>query len=757
MNVYRILCALIFLSPFFLDAQTLQGKIFDENGKAIQSATVRLLDSDSTFVQGAWTDSVGAFRFREVHEQKYLIKVSAIGFLTKVFLIDRDSSQSIGTFILPSTTAELQEVSVRAPSFVRSDDCIIIHPDSKQIKHSHTGYDLLYSLMIPGVEVDRLTGMVTTVGGNVKVYIDGREVDSHEVRAIEPSKIEKIEYFDAPTGKYAGDVVSINFVMKTVNRGGYAYVDVMHKIGYKCGDCNGVAKLATQKTIYTLFAGCSYEEDDKTRNNICESFFFPNYQKDRNSSTIENRKKNNGEYAQFNISNNNSKHLIVGKISLAHNETPKDYKKKLLEYSDGGNVTSVTNSSFSGLTPAAVFYGRFCITDKQFLEMTLSGLFTHNSYVYDYQENIFAKSNQSKEDFYDFNTLLVYGIQMKHRNSLSIKLAHRQVISSANYEYNYLLWSHLWQGESLAFIEYSQSLGKKLSLSLSPGVSVLQYRLHGFEYSKYVSPRLQSRIKFRLTPNRQLQLMLSVGNNNPQIQNLNDASLCVDSLQVKRGNPKQKVARFVTAMLMYGVQVKNFNVMTSVNYQGGNGLLTRDYYVEADRLIQGYRTDVKAHLTESVLSVSYRMNENLRLRVDGMHSFVKLYGGVAENFSRFSARLQLDYYWKSLMFAMYGKTSLKELNSELVYTYTPANYGCFCRWSNAKWMIEGGIDNPFLCINKKTSTDRDVYNFRNVEKKRSAQNTGYIKISYNFDFGKKTKHETRDVNSAIRSAIMKAE
>ena len=39
------------------------------------------------------------------------------------------------------------------------------------------------------------------MGGAVTLYIDGRKVDYREVQSLRPRDIEKVEYFDVPTGK----------------------------------------------------------------------------------------------------------------------------------------------------------------------------------------------------------------------------------------------------------------------------------------------------------------------------------------------------------------------------------------------------------------------------------------------------------------------------------------------------------------------------------------------------------------------------
>lgn len=75
--------------------------------------------------------------------------------------------------------------------------------------------------MIPEVEVDRINGKVSAIGGETTLYIDGRKADAREIRNLNPKDVEKIEYYDVPTGKYMNDISAINFVMKQHESGGY--------------------------------------------------------------------------------------------------------------------------------------------------------------------------------------------------------------------------------------------------------------------------------------------------------------------------------------------------------------------------------------------------------------------------------------------------------------------------------------------------------------------------------------------------------
>ena len=55
-----------------------KGKVDDTERKALPYASVRLLKTDSTYVSGITTDSLGCYRFANVASNKYLLAFSTI-------------------------------------------------------------------------------------------------------------------------------------------------------------------------------------------------------------------------------------------------------------------------------------------------------------------------------------------------------------------------------------------------------------------------------------------------------------------------------------------------------------------------------------------------------------------------------------------------------------------------------------------------------------------------------------------------------
>ena len=72
-------------------------------------------------------------------------------------------------------------------------------------------------------------------------------------------------------------------------------------------------------------------------------------------------------------------------------------------------------------------------------------------------------------------------------------------------------------------------------------------------------------------------------------------------------------------------------------------------------------------------------------------------------------------------------------------------------------MAEVGTENPFTKHQHyRGYADYGVYQYNQVRTSRIYQQTGYVKLAYTFDFGKKISREGRNVDTTINSAILKA-
>ncbi len=760
----RIVLLLFSLLSWGISAQnsTLKGRVTDTNNQPLKFVTVRLLDKDSTMVGHAISDSLGHYSITNVEKNTYLLAFSSIAYEPKIIPVEvSKNTQNMPLVTLNASYTQLEGVDVAARTFVRTDDGkLLINPSKEMTKHSKTGYALLYNLMIPGLNVDKQKGKVSTLLGDATLYIDGRKVDFREVQNLRPGDVERIEYHDNPSGRYAGDVTSINYITKKRTSGGYVSVDGKQTIVFLGGDYNFTTKVVNKKTDYTLFGGYALNKYKGLMTDTDEQLIFPEYTVDRQRKADDALTKNNHQYVQLLIKNQNDKRTLSAKATMVRNESPENTSDNQLIYSGHYNshVSSKTTVNYLGLKPSLVLYGGFNLPKQQYLDITLSGSRADNQRDRSYLENDFRSYTETDETFYNMDASVVYSKQMKKNNSLTSKLYHLHRISDAEYRGDYNSAQHLWSGESIWFLNYTQQIGQKFNLMLEPGLSVLQYKLKGYDKSIQYSPRLHLRLMYMLTQQSQLMLVAGVGNSFPEINYMNDADQVVDSVQIKRGNPHMKSEILNANAIVYNLFFEKFNVSLAGAYNYFPHVASLHYYVEGDKMISSFDSDNINQQFHLQMSATWRPSKKLHIKGEVLASRIENSKAidVANNYIR--GRFDANYYIKNFAFNLFYNTPEEYYSGKLIESYKAADYGLSVAWNHKQWSVEAGANSPFTKEREFTEKiNLPVYSSNKSFYSRNNQQYAYVKVLYTFDFGKKVGKTKESVDKGIDSGTLKVE
>lgn len=565
----RIISILI-VTFFFLSTysqNTLQGRIEDLRKQGIPYTTIKLLQvNDSSFVKGLVSDSLGYFQTTMPQEGKYILIANSLGYDSNVKIVETNNSSPI-IVTLTSNSIALKDVVVRGSSITRKDTHLQIIPDKQIYKHTNNGYDLLYDLMIPNLQIDRQKGAVTTIGGTVTLYIDGRKVEYREVKGLKSKDILKVEYYDVPTGKYAGDYASINIITRPMTTGGYISVDGTQQLAYQEGDYNLAAKVAHGSTSFTIFGGYNRLHYDADKIEREEFFHFDNNEISRSYSSYEGVNKQNQEYVQLNILTKKKKYMLSEKLSLVRKECPIDQTDGVLFVNKAQTRTGQSSTNISSsLMPRLSLYGNFDITDKQYVELSLAGTYSRNKYSNMYQDDELNTSTKTTEDYYSANFYGKYGIIFPHKNSLSFHLGSVYMNTMSQYVGTYESWQHQWSSQNYVFVEYVQQFNK-WRLRLKPGASALYYHTKDADAVSHYIPQLQSTIFWQPTKNQQVALDVLYSNSYPTSSSLNTAEQIIDNLRIKRGNENLRPMDFFQGAVNYNVQIgSRINIASVSNF-----------------------------------------------------------------------------------------------------------------------------------------------------------------------------------------------
>lgn len=288
-------------------AQSITGKIVDEQGNAIQFANVAMLQSkDSVFVKGVVSDENGSFILNTPH-QNGIVKVTCIGYRT-VFLNVTDDN--LGVIVLKEESMTLGDVIVKSslPKSKLKNGAVITTVAGSILEKTGNIYNLLDR--IPNVTTQN--GKINIFGiGEPVIYINGKKVrDNTEFDRLNPDEISTVEVKQNPGAQYASNVkavIRINTKKRTKDGFGFetrtfGKNDENSRIGgYEQLNINYQKKGLETFTVLKIKDAESSIKQDLVQNTYVDNVW---HQRNDIKGSIRNRQLYCGLGVNYQISNN---------------------------------------------------------------------------------------------------------------------------------------------------------------------------------------------------------------------------------------------------------------------------------------------------------------------------------------------------------------------------------------------------------------------------------------------------------------------
>lgn len=288
-------------------AQSITGKIVDEQGNAIQFANVAMLQSkDSVFVKGVVSDENGSFILNTPH-QNGIVKVTCIGYRT-VFLNVTDDN--LGVIVLKEESMTLGDVIVKSslPKSKLKNGAVITTVAGSILEKTGNIYNLLDR--IPNVTTQN--GKINIFGiGEPVIYINGKKVrDNTELDRLNPDEISTVEVKQNPGAQYASNVkavIRINTKKRTKDGFGFetrtfGKNDENSRIGgYEQMNINYQKKGLETFTVLKIKDAESSIKQDLVQNTYVDNVW---HQRNDIKGSIRNRQLYCGLGVNYQISNN---------------------------------------------------------------------------------------------------------------------------------------------------------------------------------------------------------------------------------------------------------------------------------------------------------------------------------------------------------------------------------------------------------------------------------------------------------------------
>ena len=201
-----LLILLLFCTGLRASAQSISGKVLDENKKPIPYANVIILSAkDSTFIAGTTTADDGSFNFKEVTVGN-ILKASFVGYESFTTVL---SNQGNLTIVLKEDAKMMKEVVVKgnAPLHKMTTEGIQTNIENTILSKLGTCEDVLAH--VPGL-TKKKDGYEVFGKGTPIIYINGRQMrDATEIERLKSSDIKSVEVITNPGSKYNAAVRAV--------------------------------------------------------------------------------------------------------------------------------------------------------------------------------------------------------------------------------------------------------------------------------------------------------------------------------------------------------------------------------------------------------------------------------------------------------------------------------------------------------------------------------------------------------------------
>ena len=219
-----LLVSFILLFSLTLSSQIIKGKVIDENEEPVIFAAVTLHSAkDSSLVKATITADYGIFQFEGILPEKYLLKITNIGYADYSRRIEfKGEELDLGIINLDAQAQNLEEVTVisEKPMVQVLADKTVFNVENTINATGTSAFELLRKA--PGVIVDNGGGFVVEGKTGVQIFIDGKlsvlqgEDLTSYLESLQATDIESVEIITQPSSKYdaAGNAGIINIKLK---------------------------------------------------------------------------------------------------------------------------------------------------------------------------------------------------------------------------------------------------------------------------------------------------------------------------------------------------------------------------------------------------------------------------------------------------------------------------------------------------------------------------------------------------------------
>lgn len=685
------------------------------------------------------------------------VKISLL--LPALFFPLHAAAQSAAdTVSMTGKTHAIEEVVVRGRSVVRKDDHLQITPSRTLKANAHDGYSALALLVIPGLNVDAIDKAVTTRGEGTLLCINGREVKSAEVSALNPMDIRRIDYYQTFSPDHPTATSVIDFIMRTHDHGGQVYLEAKeHLNAVKGGDMADVKQYFSRSEINAQVSGSYTHFTPEGGSETLTRMTLPVGVVEKRETLLGSPQRQNGITGRLSYLHNGkcgtfgTMFHATATMSASHSLAA----KTLSEDWDGSATTATDSRHRDNTSPAAQLYFQ-AKKGSAIIRASLLGRYSETDQWRDYSSTI-ADNSLTHERFW----------YLKPSLTLSAPVGRHVPFVSAVYDYSNArniytdnekeAMSRLTTGYGIFLLgDNFQLIPKKLRFTLQMGARLVTTDDGTLSETKaYFSPSLF--FTANITKRQTLTGNVAYGTDAPSISQYNDNEQRLDKYQTLRGNPDLLTSKMFSARATYNMQTAWGEVEIFSRYERHEDAVYREAELDAARglFVHTYRNGgtwqralINAAATTAIIPDMLFAAGSVEFSYD------------CGRFPEFHAERHVNY--GAQLVYMKGRMSGKaELSSPTVSyagatrTRYPMQLTLSWGMTYRSWHLDLVARNPFFKTETETEYLREDYGKTSrTFSPRISRSLFAATLSYRFSYGKKHRFQKIDMDDSTRTAIL---
>ncbi|WP_394676805.1 TonB-dependent receptor domain-containing protein [uncultured Sphingobacterium sp.] len=337
------------------------GQVLDQNGTYLPSATVMILSNDTSLLKTTLADELGHFKFDNLYNEHYIIKVSLVGYIQDSIFHVYPSDTSANNFKnivikLRQNKNMLEEVVIerkKPPIIEKKIDKLIFNIENSGLNIGNSAYDILQRS--PGVSMDEngtisLNGQqgVTILINDRPTYLSQSQLTAY-LKSLRGEELSKIEIMANPSSKYdAAGTAILNIKTKTNNRMGFnGNIYLTHSQSKYASNYGGIS-INYKNNRFNASVGYNGGLEKYWNTNESTSLFSSTNLNSilKNNSSGDYRSFRNNIKANLTYELNERNTLAFSTTNLLNSYKTLNYKSKNEFYSTNGiDSTSITSNT----------------------------------------------------------------------------------------------------------------------------------------------------------------------------------------------------------------------------------------------------------------------------------------------------------------------------------------------------------------------------------------------------------------------------